>query len=245
MLSKNEIKYIQSLSQKKFRAEHGRFVAEGPKVVEDLLQTTRQLVVGIYALDEWTETNRGRLTGITVHTITSIELEKISQLQTPQQVLAVVEFPPETAPIIPATAWSLALDGVQDPGNLGTIIRTADWFGITHIFCSPDTVDCFNPKVVQASMGSLFRVQVHYTSLDRLFAETHVPVYGTLLNGANVFALQQPAPGVILIGNEGRGIREHLQGSITQPVTIPRKGGAESLNAAVAAAIVVSRFVGE
>ena len=255
MISKNQIKFIRQLELKKYRKREGVFVAEGPKVVGDLLR--RYQPVAVYATEEWGQGDRSLILNgikrpVPLTPVTDDELRRISFLQHPQQVLALFRLPDISAeaisPSSPLTSHlSLALDGVQDPGNLGTIIRIADWFGIDDIVCSEDTADAWNPKVVQATMGSIARVNISYTNLpallDRLPAET--PVYGTLLDGDNIYSQPLSARGIIVMGNEGNGLSAEVRRRVTHRLLIPsfREGdGAESLNVAVATAIVCSEF---
>ncbi|MFN3795087.1 MAG: TrmH family RNA methyltransferase [Chitinophagaceae bacterium] len=240
MLSKNELKYIQSLCQKKQRQASGLFIAEGPKIVDELLNS-HFTVNKVYATDEW---DAGKLADPSILTrVSAHELAKISGLQTPQQVLAVArQYWPDAVPQLNQKI-TLVLDGIQDPGNLGTIIRIADWFGIQEIVCSLDTVDCYNPKVVQATMGSLLRVKIWYEALPAFLAKQQMPILGALLSGQSVYATQVDAPSLLVIGNEAKGIREELLPLINQPISIPGKGGAESLNAGVATGILVSHLL--
>ena len=238
MLSRNEIKYIQSLCQKKQRLTEGLFIAEGTKLVEEVLQSSFK-IKKIYALAEWAVSYKGTAD---LETVTEIELERISSLQTPNQVLAIVEqHVPEKEPVF-ANTFTIVLDGIQDPGNLGTIIRIADWFGITQIIASEDTVELYNPKVIQSTMGSITRVQLWYRSLPEVLANVKVPVYGALLNGNNMHNETAVSEALLVIGNESKGISKELLPFISHPVMIPRIGGAESLNAAVAAGIIVSHL---
>lgn len=240
MLSKNELKYIQSLCQKKQRQATGMFLAEGPKIVDELLNS-HFTVNKVYATDEW---DAGKLADPSILTrVSAHELAKISGLQTPQQILAVArQYWPDAAPLLNQKI-TLVLDGIQDPGNLGTIIRIADWFGIQEIVCSLDTVDCYNPKVVQATMGSLLRVKIWYEALPAFLAKQQMPILGALLSGQSVYATQVDDPSLLVIGNEAKGIREELLPLINQPISIPGKGGAESLNAGVATGILVSHLL--
>ena len=237
MISKNQIKYIRQLELKKHRKEDGVFVAEGPKVVGDLLRAgfkARQL----FATTDW------HYEGQEAQTVTNDELRKVSFLQHPQQVLGIFELPsPSSSLPAPHSPLSLALDGVQDPGNLGTIIRIADWFGIATIYCSEDTADAWNPKVVQATMGSIARVQVIYTDLKALLQEAEVPVYGTLLDGKNIYDQPLGKEGIIVMGNEGNGISAPIRQLVTHRLLIPQfHEGPESLNVAIATAITCSEF---
>ncbi len=238
MLSRNEIKYIQSLCQKKQRLAEGLFIAEGIKLVDEVLQSSYK-IKKIYALTEWAGGYKG---AIPLEIVTEIELERISSLQTPNQVLAIIEQEiPKKAPEC-NNAFTLVLDGIQDPGNLGTIIRIADWFGITQIIASEDTAELYNPKVIQSTMGSFSRVQLWYGSLPEVLTNAKVPVYGALLNGNNMHNEPAVSEALLVIGNESKGISKELLPFISHPVMIPRIGGAESLNAAVAAGIIVSHL---
>ena len=238
MISKNQIKWVHSLELKKNRRREGLFVAEGPKVVGDLLRA------GFKARQIFATTMMTADTQL----VTNEELQRISFLQHPQEVLAVLEIPANTAPIAPEGHLSLALDGVQDPGNVGTIIRIADWFGIDCIYCSPDTADIYNPKVVQATMGSIAHLPIVYTYLPQFLdslPETF-PVYGTLLDGNNIYDQSLTSEGIIVMGNEGNGISEAIRQRITRRILIPNfhQGSerAESLNVAIATAITCSEF---
>jgi TrmH family RNA methyltransferase len=239
MLSKNEVKYIQSLFQKKTREEEGVFVVEGPKMAEELL-ASNYTVKKIYATDEWV---KPLLVFSEVVPVSEDELQRISGLQTANQVLVVAEQKKlQNKPGLKA-AITLVLDNIQDPGNLGTIIRIADWFGVKQIVASIDTVELYNPKVIQSTMGSFVRVDVWYDDLTELLKDADVPVYGALLNGINVFEIGKLNEGLIVIGNESKGISEEVKKLITEPITIPKFGGAESLNAAVATGIILSHIV--
>jgi TrmH family RNA methyltransferase len=238
MLSKNEVKYIQSLCHKKQRQAEGLFIAEGPKLADELLNSSYH-IQKIYAVEDWVAQHGNRTEAVTV---TDIELQKISGQQMPNQVLVVAaQEPPATEPVF-SKQLTLVLDGIQDPGNFGTIIRIADWFGITQLVASEDTVELYNPKVIQATMGSFVRVKVWYRPLAGLLGSADVPVYGALLDGESVHSTQPAAEGILVIGNEGKGISKDLLSFITHPITIPRLGGAESLNAAVAAGILVAHL---
>lgn len=209
MISKNKIKYIRSLELKKNRNKEGKFVAEGHKVVDDLL--VLQPADLIVATQEWLH-GKHFAAQTEVVEVTEEELKKVSFLQHPQQVLAVFKQATSGDFSINTNELNLALDGVQDPGNLGTIIRIADWFGITHIYCSQDTADVYNPKVVQATMGSIARVKVEYGDLLGLVESlpNDVPVYGTLLDGDNIYQQTLENRGLIVMGNEGKGISPAL-----------------------------------
>ena len=259
-LSKNQIKYIRQLEQKKFRRREGLFVAEGTKVVGDLLAHYQPRAV--FATSEWLRSNSSLFTNysslFTTHSslftnhyslfteVTPAELSRISFQQHPQQVLALFPIPSQDAPSVNQTL-SLALDGIQDPGNLGTIIRIADWFGITDIFCSDDTVDAWNPKVVQATMGSIARVHIYYCNLSELIDSlpTDFPVYGTLLDGADIYTQPLTPHGLIVMGNEGNGISPEIRAKVNRRLLIPsyrQDDTAESLNVAIATAITCAEF---
>lgn len=238
MLSKNEVKYIQSLCQKKQRQQEGLFLVEGVKLVDELLRSDFE-VHGVYALAGWMAAHAG----VKAVEITPDELAKISGQATPNQVLAVVKQKPQP-PLEPfAGKLTLALDGIQDPGNLGTIIRIADWFGISQVLAGLDTAEQYNPKVIQSTMGSFLRVRVHYCELASVLAAAGVPVVGALLDGNSLYTADRFKEGIVVIGNESKGIQPALLPYITHPVTIPRIGAAESLNAAVAAGIILSHIV--
>ena len=237
MVTKSELKYIQSLSDKKVRLETGCFIAEGVKLVGEMIAAGYPLKA-VYAIDSWESPDDT----LEVTRIEAFELEKMSMLQTPHQVLAVAMMPQKKEPLDLAGPLTIVLDGIQDPGNMGTIIRTADWFGITQIVASDDTVDVYNPKVIGATMGSFMRVTVTYKNLADWMPTVKLPVYGALLEGENVFTIKTPQKGLLVIGSEGKGIRENILDLITHPVTIPKTGDAESLNAGVAAGIIVAQL---
>ena len=239
MLSKNEVKSIQSLCHKKQRQQEGLFVAEGVKLVEEIIQSDYR-VKKIFSTDKWYSENT-HLNAI-ISIVSEDELTRISSLQTPNQVLAIVYQPIITTISLLGNQLTLVLDGIQDPGNMGTIIRNADWFGISQIICSHNTVELYNPKVIQGTMGSFLRVKVSYVDLVPLLKNTNIPVYGALLDGESIYAVQKPKEGIILIGNEGQGISKELLPFISNPITIPKIGGAESLNAAVATGIILSHL---
>jgi len=238
MLSRSESKYIQTLSHKKQRDAEGLFVVEGPKLVEEVLNSNLN-IKKIYALQSWANANQNIENTVIVD---EYELQKISNLQTANEVLMVVEMPEENKLLKFENTITLALDGIQDPGNFGTIIRIADWFGIKQIICSEDCVELYNPKVIQSTMGSFIRVNVFYTKLDECIAAAKVPVYGALLNGNDVTKIDKPQQGILVIGNESKGIRQSILPHINNAISIQRIGGAESLNAAVATGIILSHF---
>ena len=248
MISKNQVKWVRQLELKKNRRREGLFVAEGPKVVGDLLQAGFTAKV-LFSTRERED----------AQTVTDDELRRLSFLQHPQEILGVFHIPEQPESLSPlgntssplgnapyADGLCLALDGVQDPGNLGTIIRIADWFGIKAIYCSPDTADAYNPKVVQATMGSLAHVPVVYCQLTELLAHVRCPIYGTLLDGDNIYRQELAPQGIIVMGNEGNGISQDVRSLITHRLLIPNfhtaHETAESLNVAIATAITCSEF---
>jgi TrmH family RNA methyltransferase len=235
MLSKNQLKLVRSLELKKNRKKEGLFVAEGPKVVGDLLRA------GYRARLVFSTTERPDAIQIT-----DDELRKLSFLQHPQEVLAVFEIPQSQQLTANSQKLSIALDGIQDPGNLGTIIRIADWFGITTIYCSEDTADVYNPKVVQATMGSLAHINIVYTDLEALLRQYDGPIYGTLLDGQNIYQQELSSEGIIVMGNEGNGISPAIRQLVTHKLLIPNYNPssetAESLNVAIATAITCAEF---
>jgi TrmH family RNA methyltransferase len=243
MLSKSQISFIKSLHQKKYRKENGIFIIEGIKSIVEFLKSDYQLH-SIYYTSKISATLPKVSTNINLFEVTETELQKISTLQTPQSILALVHIPiqKEIDVNVLKQQFSLVLDDVQDPGNFGTIIRTADWFGIKNIICSENTVEAYNPKTVQSTMGSLCRVTIQYTALNHFLTNAKLPIYGALLNGANIYQTQWGNEGLILLGNEGHGISKELIEKINFPVTIPRFGEAESLNVAVSAAIFCSEI---
>lgn len=234
MISKNQIKFVRQLEQKKYRKKEGLFVAEGPKVVGDLLRAGFKAHT-IFATSEWDSQ------GQTFQEVSDEELRRVSFLQHPQRVLALFFMPTESVPSV--SSLSLALDDVQDPGNLGTIIRIADWFGIDTIYCSEGTADAWSPKVVQATMGSIARVNIIYTDLQELISKAQVPVYGTLLDGQDIYTQELSKEGIIVMGNEGNGISAPIRKLINRKLLIPQfHEGPESLNVAIATAITCSEF---
>lgn len=243
MLSKSEISFIKSLHLKKYRKDHNLFIAEGFKSVSEFnhsdytIETVYCTAALLPKLGKFSQK-------IKLIEVTEAELSKVSALTTPQGVLATIQIPAKTE--ISAqdfeSTFTLVLDGIQDPGNLGTIIRTADWFGFTQIVCSEDTVEAYNPKVVQATMGSLSRIKIHYANLEEVLRNQRIPIYGGLLNGISIYDADFGNEGLIILGNEGKGISPNIQELISQAITIPRFGEAESLNVAVSAAIFCSEL---
>ena len=247
MISKNQIKNISALHQKKFRKELGLFIAEGPKVVEEFLHSDLK-ITEIYGLENWVTKNILLLkkTGCPHFIVTEAELERISALQTPNEVLAVFKQPVYTEKeISPKAHLFLYLDGVADPGNMGTIIRMADWFGIRQIFCSDTCADVFNPKVVQSTMGSLARVKTITISLDKVCNLLNIKqIYGAVLAGENLYTSILPKNCMLVIGSESHGISSNNIKLVNKHITIPQAEGGktESLNAAVATSIILSEF---
>ena len=235
-LSKNHLKLITSLSQKKYRQKHNLFVAEGMKVVDEFLQSSFQLEIlfateGSFSyLDSFIE-------------VSEQELKKIIALKTPNKVLAVFKIPDKET-VIPS-GLTLALDSINDPGNLGTIIRLCDWFGIEQLICSKDTVDCYNAKVVQSSMGSLTRMNIIYTDLLDYFKDSSLPIFIADMDGKNVYNSKLPSEAILIMGNEANGVSDKIRAVITDKISIPRFGNSqetESLNVATATAILLSEF---
>jgi len=244
MLSKAQNKHIRSLAQQKFRDLHREFVAEGTKIASEWLRSGEH-IKSVVATREWLDENADLIklhSEATVYEAKESDMAIISQLTTPPPVLLTVRYP-DNRDVPAITGWRIALDGIQDPGNLGTIIRIADWFGIREILCSRDCVDAFNHKVVQAGMGSHLRVSIRKVDLETLLASVDVPVYAAFLSGASVYDQRNATPGVLLIGSEGRGISPGLMSLPLAKITIPRIGDAESLNAAVSAGILCSWLV--
>lgn len=241
MLSKKEIKDIQSLSHKKFREELNLFVAEGPKIVGELIELVPHQIDTVYAVNEWLQKNKPATNKLHFVEVDHIELEKISQLQTPNQVLATVKKFPSQKP--DASSFTLYLDAIQDPGNFGTIVRIADWFGIKNIVCTSGCADLYNPKAVQSTMASIARVNVYYDNSEEWLQQQSVPVFAATLNGSSLYQHSKTEKGILIIGNESKGIRKDILQYATEKITIPKKGNAESLNAAVATGIILSHLL--
>lgn len=242
MITKNTIKQIASLRQQKFRKELGLFVVEGRKMTEELLASDFA-IVGLYATEAFLADHP--ISG-DAETVSDVQMQQMSGQDTPPGVLAVVRIP-QQGEIKTTSSLVLALDGIANPGNMGTLIRTAEWFGIRNVVCSADCVELWNPKTVQATMGSLFRVKVWSTDLPAYLKQAKMEgraIYGALLDGENLFQMQAKPEGILVIGSESHGIRKDVLPCITHPVTIPRVGGSatESLNAAVAGAIIMAEM---
>ena len=236
LVSKSQIKLITSLSQKKYRDKEGLFIAEGPKVISELKGAGLKL-------HSFFSTEISEGTSGVDYSVTETELKKISLLKTANKSLAIFEIPKQS--ISQPEGLVLALDAIRDPGNMGTIIRLCDWFGVTQLICSHDTADCFNPKVIQATMGSIARVNVRYVDLPEFVSNTTLPVYGGVLNGSDIYTTEIPRNAVIVMGNEANGISEEIINILTHKITIPQFGAVqktESLNVATAAGILLSEF---
>jgi len=248
MLSQNQLKYLRSLAVKKYRHQHHQFIVEGDKMVSELLLQTEISVDFIFALERWAEANARFLRPFSekLNLVSEDELSRISTLTTPNQVLAVAGLPSiPCQPELSTTELCFYLDGIQDPGNMGSILRVADWFGFPAVFCSPDCADVYSSKVVQASMGAILRVQSWEIGLAELLsAAPGIPVAGAVLEGENLFEVALPQSGLIVIGNEGRGISKSTDQLLTHRLSIPKHqaGKAESLNAAIASGILAAVF---
>ena len=245
MFSKTHTKYIQSLQHKKFRDEYGLFLAEGPKVVMDLLNSRKFICKELFALNDWLQEHSKQLLALHDTEIVGVEdfeLQKISSLSTAHDVVAVFEKRKPDLEIKTASKITLALDTIQDPGNLGTLIRIADWFGIENIVCSVGCADMYNAKVVQSTMGSLGRVNVIYTDLVKWLKVSKVNLFSASLEGDDVKAIGKLKEGILIIGNEANGVSNEVMELVDKKINIPRIGEAESLNAAVAAGIILSHI---
>ncbi|MCH3886001.1 TrmH family RNA methyltransferase [Tenacibaculum aquimarinum] len=237
-LSKNHLKLITSLQQKKYRQKHKLFIAEGIKVVEELLKSSLVLE----KLFVTSECSFNVPADKTIE-VSEVELKKISQLKTPNKVLGLFQIPEQK--LVKNNGLVIALDSINDPGNLGTIIRLCDWFGVEQLLCSKDTVDCYNAKVVQASMGSLTRIQINYVDLNSYLSETKSPTFIADMDGENVYKSELPKEGVLIMGNEANGVSKEIKELAKNVISIPRFGvkqETESLNVATATAILLSEF---
>jgi TrmH family RNA methyltransferase len=251
VLTKNQIKQINNLQKKKFRDQLGLFSAEGNKLVSELLDAGMEASMLIFT-SNWTNPQKSKYLKKAEQIIETepAALKKVSNLKTPPSVIGIFKIPtPSYSKEDISNSLSILLDDLQDPGNLGTIIRIADWFGIKHIFCSPNTVDTYNPKVIQATMGAISRVNVHYTDLNQLiskFQQENFPVYGTFLDGENLYEQKLSSKGFIIMGNEGKGISSDLEKMVSQKLLIPNypqdAPTSESLNVSVATAIICGEF---
>tara|TARA_B110000240_G_C13339706_1_gene384954 strand:+ start:43 stop:774 length:732 start_codon:yes stop_codon:yes gene_type:complete len=237
-ISKNQLKLITSLSQKKYRQKHHLFIAEGVKVIHELLNSTFKIEI-LFCTDDFETT----ISNDKIVRVSENELKKISTLKSPNKTLGIFKIPEEKP--IQSSGLIVALDAINDPGNLGTIIRLCDWFGISQLICSKDTVDCYNQKVVQASMGSLTRITIHYTHLQNYLTESKLPSFIADMNGKNVYKTSLPKEGILIMGNEANGVSEDIKNLIQHKISIPRYGETqetESLNVATATAILLSEF---
>jgi TrmH family RNA methyltransferase len=235
LISKSQIKLIRSLQQKKYRNKEGLFVAEGPKVIQELLNEKFEL----HSHFNTTVLENSKAES----QISEEDLQKISFLTTANTSLAIFKIP--TPKLLMHTGITVVLDAIRDPGNLGTIIRLCDWFGITQLVCSLDTVDCYNPKVIQATMGSIARLPIHYLDIESFLKGTNIPVYTAMMEGANVYQTSLPTNAILIMGNEANGVSSAVQALATHPIAIPQFGtiqATESLNVATATAILLSEF---
>ncbi len=242
MLSKRLIKYFKSLQLKKYRRQERKFLVEGAKGVTELLKSGLEVEYLLLTADFRAELETVVSLKGEVLDVSEKELIQVGTFQSNNAGLAVASMPEEQALSLDENELVLALDDIRDPGNLGTILRIADWYGITRVICSKECADVFNPKVVNASMGSFSRIQVWYEELEGFLKETNLPVYGALLEGDNIYQTELKTSGILLMGNESKGIHPDLIPYITQPVHIPRRGGAESLNVSVATAVILDNF---
>ena len=237
-ISKNQLKLITSLSQKKYRQKHNLFIAEGVKVLNELLNSPFEIET-LFCTDDFETT----ISEKKVVRISETELKKVSTLKSPNKALGIFKIPKEKA--VQNSGLTIALDAINDPGNLGTIIRLCDWFGITQLVCSKDTVDCYNQKVVQASMGSLTRVSIHYTDLENYITKSNLDTFIADMDGENVYKTKLPKEGILIMGNEANGVSEEIKSLLQYKISIPRFGETqetESLNVATATAILLSEF---
>ena len=237
-ISKNQLKLITSLSQKKYRQKNSLFIAEGIKVVNELLNSSFQVDI-LFATDDFETT----ISSDKIVRISEKDLQKISNLKSPNKVLGLFKIPDEKP--LQQIGLTIVLDAINDPGNLGTIIRLCDWFGVTQLICSKDTVDCYNPKVVQASMGSLTRISIQYIALENYLQETNLPSFIADMNGENVYKSTLPKEAILVMGNEANGVSDEIRALIKNKISIPRFGETqetESLNVATATAILLSEF---
>ncbi|MEY4540984.1 MAG: hypothetical protein RLZZ306_2741, partial [Bacteroidota bacterium] len=240
MITKNQIKYINSLQQKKFRLEHQSFVVEGAKSVIELLKSDFEVEL-LFATNVFLNEYEFLLQNLILQPelVEVNDLEKVGSFSSNNAALAVVKTKENVELLVKNKEFALILDDIRDPGNLGTIIRIADWYGITKIICSSSTVDVYNPKVINSTMGSFTRISLYYTNLEDFIKNKKVNIYGTLLDGENIHQTKFASSGYIVIGNEANGISKEITKLITHKITIPKFGGAESLNAGIATAVVL------
>ena len=238
MVSKNQIKLITSLQQKKYRKQHKLFIAEGVKVIQELIDANYILNDLFTTQDDFSNLKHGK-----THTISHSDLKKISALTSPNTCLATFSIPENKKKELKGLI--LALDSIRDPGNLGTIIRLCDWFGIETILCSEETVDVFNPKVIQATMGSISRVSIIYCDLGSVLKNVKIPIYGTFMDGKSIYNENLAKEGIVVMGNEANGISSEIEKIVSERISIPRFGNlqlTESLNVATATAIILNEF---
>jgi len=247
MIIKSKVKYINSLGDKKLRDADRVFVAEGPKIINELLGEPAMVPMEIFALKEWIRPHLNP--SIPITEVDEIMLERLSFLSTPNQVVGLFKMP-ANSPLDMKNKVSVIVDGIQDPGNLGTIVRCADWFGVEQVICSKDSADVFNPKTVQSTMGSIARIKVYYEDLATLLKKnqahdtnSNFKIYAAALNGSDVKKIMPITEGAIIIGNESKGISENILALANEKITIPRRGKAESLNAAIATGIILSHVL--
>ncbi len=238
-ITKNQLKHIRLLRQKKYRQQYGEFVVEGEKNVDELINSNLK-INHLFATNDW-ENSQQFAEAIS---LSNKELTQISNLSTPNKVIAIAKIPEFDFDLKELNkGLTLVLDKINDPGNLGTIIRSADWFGVKHIICSPDSVDCYNPKVVQSTKGSIANVQIHYLDLNEILTKTDVPIYGAAMEGKKItkdFSFANPS--ILLMGSESHGISTELENLLNHKITIPKQGKAESLNVAIATSILLHHF---
>ncbi|HNP20044.1 MAG TPA: RNA methyltransferase [Fulvivirga sp.] len=237
MISNTTAKFIKSLQLKKYRKKEQKFLVEGEKSVLEVIQS-RFKVTMIMGTEDFIFRNRSLLTALEVIPTTSAKLQALGTFKTNDSALAVVEIQPEAKLSIPTNEFILALDGVNDPGNLGTIIRIADWYGFKNIIASRETADFYNPKVISSSKGSFTRIGLHYCDLLDTLKDLHIPIYGTFMDGENVHGISFKKNGVLVMGNEANGISKEVETLVSQKITIPKFGEAESLNVAMATAVI-------
>lgn len=236
-LSKNKIKFIKSLHQKKYRDSHQCYIIEGEKMVQELIQNYSDEILQLVIQKEFI--SEFKISDALILETDASGLKQISTLKTPNKALAIVQMRKNQLINVP---FSIVLDGIQDPGNMGTILRLADWYRVEQVICSPETVDIYNPKVVQATMGAILRINVCYEDLTSILNSSNQTVYGAQMEGQNIYSKSLTPSGYLVMGNEGKGISESVQNLINEPITIPRRGEAESLNVGVATGIILSEF---
>lgn len=240
LVTKNQIKFVQSLHRKKYRQKYSQFMVEGEKSIDELIHSTYE-IDSIFASSDWIDRHASLIGQVDLYESSATDLERMSFFKSASPVIAVVNHPnnhtSETSP------WELVLDDIKDPGNLGTILRIADWYGITSVICSEETVDVYNPKTIASTMGSFTRVKIQYTDIHEYLTKAHKTCYFTLMSGQPVYDISKKAEGIIVIGSEANGISDKLLTISHEAITIPRTGEAESLNAAVATAIICDRLL--